>query len=303
MSEAWQQLKRTTPWWLRIAAKIALSRLPLPYQFWKRLRLFEHGDMDDPEKALRTFIIHARTAGIFDGARLKIRPGEDFGFLELGPGDTLFTAFIANVLGATRSWLVDSGAFAAREVGAYQRLGDFLRAQGYEAPSFDPESDIHERLRQVHGAYLTESVCSLKQIPDSSVDFCFSNAVLEHVRKSEFEALVVESRRIVKPGGVCVHRVDLKDHLGGGLNNLRFSETIWEHPLFQSSGFYTNRIRFTEMISLFQQTGFQCDVPRVARWERLPIKRDALAERFRSMPDSELTVSGFDAVLRRRGDD
>jgi SAM-dependent methyltransferase len=283
-----------------MAAKIALSRLPLPYKFWKRLRLFEHGDMDDPEKALRTFIIHAQTAGIFDGARLNTRPGEDFGFLELGPGDTLFTAFIANVLGATRSWLVDSGAFAAREVDAYQRLGDFLRAQGYEPPSFDAESDTDERLQQVHGAYLTDGVGSLKTIPDSSVDFCFSNAVLEHVRKDEFAALVSELRRIVKPGGVSVHRVDLKDHLGGGLNNLRFSETIWESPLFQSSGFYTNRIRFTEMVNLFEQTGFQCDVPRVACWERMPIKRDALAECFRNMPDSELTVSGFDVVLRYR---
>jgi hypothetical protein len=47
--------------------------------------------------------------------------------------------------------------------------------------------------------------------------------------------------RALKPGGICVHRVDLKDHLGGGLSTLRFTDAIWESVLLRMSGFCTNR--------------------------------------------------------------
>jgi hypothetical protein len=95
-----------------------------------------------------------------------------------------------------------------------------------------------------------------------------------------------------------VHRVDLKDHLGGGLNNLRFAEARWEAPLFRNSGFYTNRIRFGEMMALFEAAGFECRLPRIMRWEEIPLPRQALDEAFRRLPDEDLLVSGFDVVLK-----
>jgi hypothetical protein len=101
--------------------------------------------------------------------------------------------------------------------------------------------------------------------------------------------------------GICVHRVDLKDHLGGTLNNLRFSHAIWEGKLFRSSGFYTNRIRFGEMLDVFKCAGFECHLPRVVRWETLPTPRANLNASFRQLPDEDLLVSGFDVVLRRKG--
>ena len=102
----------------------------------------------------------------------------------------------------------------------------------------------------------------------------------------------------MKPDGIGVHRVDLKDHLGGSLNNLRFSDATWESWLFQNSGFYTNRIRFSEMVELCRRAGFLCETTRVSRWEHLPIERSALAEPFRHLSESELLVNGFDIVIR-----
>ena len=58
--------------------------------------------------------------------------------------------------------------------------------------------------------------------------------------------------------------------MGGSLNNLRFSEKLWESDFFSSSGFYTNRIQFEDMVSLIQQAGFEVDVNHVKRWETLP---------------------------------
>jgi len=120
-------------WWVRIGAKIVLARLPVPYRIWKQLRVFEHGDMNEPGRALDTFLEHARTAGVLDTEshppRIKIK-GDNFNVLELGPGDPLFTAVIARSLGASRTWLVDAAPFATTDMPGYVGLFELLRQRG-----------------------------------------------------------------------------------------------------------------------------------------------------------------------------
>ena len=129
------------------------------------------------------------------------------------------------------------------------------------------------------------------------LDFCYSNAVLEHIPLSEFSDYFVELRRVMRCNAIAIHRVDLKDHLGGSLNNLRFTERVWEGNFFRESGFYTNRLRFSEMIETFVSAGFDCEVTRKARWETLPVSRSRLAPSFSGLPDEELKISGFDVKL------
>lgn len=299
---AGRRLRLMVPWWARIGAKVALARLPIPYAFWKRMRLFEHGTMEQPSRALGTFLEHARSAAKLNpGPSMPpmLNAGTDFNVLEVGPGDSLFTAAIASSLGASRTWLVDAGPFATSDLGAYGRLADFLERQGYARPFGSRPGNVDDMLRACGGSYLTSGVASLASLASESIDFCFSNAVLEHIPKSDFAALAAETMRVLKPGGVCVHRVDLKDHLGGGLHNLRFSESAWEGALLSGSGFYTNRIRFGEMIAMFQRAGFEYALPRVIRWDRLPLSRSKLDAAFRHVPDDDLLVSDFDIVLTR----
>jgi len=297
------RLRTLLPWWLRMGAKMALARLPIPYAFWKRLHLFEHGTMDQPSRALNGFLQHAQTAGVLDAGspvpRLAVCKTAEFNVLELGPGDSLFTAVIARSLGASHAWLVDSGAFAtASSIAGYGSLIRLLRQNGLTTP-FDVElTTLDEVLANCNGQYLTQGVPSLAQLPSACVDFCYSNAVLEHIPKGDFPLLADELKRVLKPDGVCVHRVDLKDHLGGGLNNLRFSDATWEGPLFRGSGFYTNRIRFGEMVAVFARAGFVCSLPRVIRWDSLPLPRSTLHDAFRHLPDDDLLVSDFDIVLK-----
>jgi SAM-dependent methyltransferase len=225
----------------------------------------------------------------------------DFTVLELGPGDSLATAVISKSLGASQTWLVDAGSFAATGMRVYTALFDYLQQQRMWVPSTTALREVADILKTCHCVYLTDGVRSLAQLPSDSVDYCFSNAVLEHVPKSDFPLLVTELIRVLKPDGISVHRVDLKDHLGGKLNNLRFSEATWESSLFRSSGFYTNRIRFDEMLAIFQQAGFDYQLPRVLHWEKLPTPRDRLDQSFRYLPEDDLLVSGFDVVLKRKG--
>lgn len=292
------ELRRKVPWWLRIAAKIVLARLPVGYSFWKRLGMFEHGDMNHPARALETYLMHAQTGMGVGGGNPTKPNNQDFSVLELGPGDSVFTALIAKAHGASRSWLVDAGPFATTDPAAYVAMADYLRARHYQLPFSSTFTDLQSVLSACHAEYLTAGVASLSKIPSKSVDFCFSNAVLEHIPKGDFSRLACELKRLLKPDGVCVHRVDLKDHLGGGLNNLRFSEATWEGQFFNRSGFYTNRIRYAEMLAMFERAGFKCEVVRKATWNQLPIARTALAKEFKTLPDEDLLVSGFDMVLR-----
>jgi len=247
--------------------------------------------MDRPGRALDTFLEHARTAGVLDAELplLRIRgKGDNFNVLELGPGDSLFTAVIARSLGASRTWLVDAAPFATTDMPKYVELLEFLRQRGLVlCLDRDPQT-VPDLLQQCNGEYLTQGVRSLAHVPANSVDFCFSNAVLANVPKRDLALFAAELSRVLNRNGVCVHRVDLKDHLGGGLNNLRFSDATWEGKLFRSSGFYTNRIRFGEMLALFERAGFECHLPRVIRWEKLPTPRTKLDASFRQLPDGRL---------------
>ncbi len=54
------------------------------------------------------------------------------------------------------------------------------------------------------------------------------------------------------------------------------------------------------MLDMFTKAGFDADVLEVKRWETLPTRRQSLDSEFSSLPDTELLVSGFNVLLRRR---
>ena len=64
------------------------------------------------------------------------------------------------------------------------------------------------------------------------------------------------------------------------------------------SGFYTNRIGYAEMISIFREAGFSVDVLTVRRFAQLPTPRESMAARFRARPEEDLLISGFSALLK-----
>ncbi|NER34621.1 MAG: class I SAM-dependent methyltransferase [Oscillatoria sp. SIO1A7] len=277
------------PWWVKIASKVVLSRLPASYYLWKKLSLFEHGSMQRPAYAYSIFKQH------FD----RIQPPAGFTSLELGPGDSLFSAIITKAFGGSSSYLVDTGNYATKDVESYKVMIGFLQDKGLAVdPTWTNWQSVSDVLDSCSAHYLTSGLSSLKSIPDNSVDFVFSQAVLEHIRKNEFLDMMKELRRIIKNTGYCSHTIDLKDHLGGNLNNLRFTEGIWESDFMVRSGFYTNRIRYSEMLDLFQKANFQIQSIETKRWEKLPTARGNLALPFKNMTDEELMVAEFVAILK-----
>jgi hypothetical protein len=281
-------VKASIPWQVKIAAKIILSRFSIGYESWSGLGLFRHGKMDQSNYAYGVFKQH------FD----LVMPAQGFVSLELGPGDTLASVLLSKAFGGSASYLVDAGEFAQKDLRFYRELASLLSEKGQEVPDLQNITSLQELLHDCGSKYLTKGVSSLRAIPTQSVDFVYSHAVLEHVKAAEFLSTMHELRRVIRRKGGCSHRVDLQDHLGGALNNLRFSEQLWESVLMSNSGFYTNRIRFSEMMDLFREANFDARVVKLDRWSDLPTPRARLSERFKQLPEDDLRIAGFTVILR-----
>ncbi len=291
MKASWMgfDLKQHVPWQIKIVAKIMLARLPLSYSFWQRLSIFKHGTKR-PEYAFEALCRH------FGQVQFPRKAGGFVG-LELKPGDSLFSALIAKALGASKVYLVDVAAYAGTDPTRYRKMAAYLSEQGLRIEEFENCRTTEEFLVACSADYLTAGLASLKELPTAAVDFIWSHNVLEHIRRDQFLPMLRELRRIQRQDGVSSHRVDLRDHVGGALNNLRFQERTWESDFMSSSGFYTNRIRYTEMLKLFREAGFEVEVTNVDRWAQVPTACHKMAAPFRDLSEEELTVSGFEVLL------
>ena len=279
------------PWWVKLSAKLIMARLPVPYSLWRKLKLFRHGDMNDPTKAIRTFENYYRRA------HEKIALKTDFTVLELGPGDSILSGLVARSMGASKVWLVDAGAFADTDVAGCRSTLAMLEQAGYRNLNLPYAKSVDQVLNYANITYLTRGTSSLAEIPDDSIDFFWSQVVLEHVPHDEFPEFLSQLRRIVKPDGIGVHSVDFRDHLSNGLNNLRFSHETWESELFRNSGFYTNRIRPGAMLHLFKEADFDVEVVAESYWPEIPTSRAKMAAPFRDLPDNELNLAEYEVLL------
>jgi len=281
---------QSVPWQLKIAAKILLARLPVSYHSWEKIGLFKQGGMERPEYALRIFRRHFEAAGLAGKA-------DGFVGLELGPGDSLCSALIAKTFRGSRTFLVDVEPCASMDLGVYRRMEAHLRQLGMYPPSLGRCRTMDDVAEACGAEYMTEGLDSLRKIPSASVDFVWSNAVLPYVRRNQFVLTLQELRRVQRQGGVASHTIPIKDIIGGKLNDLRFGAGTWESPLMANSRFYTNRLRYLELLRLFREAGFEPEVVRKICWKTLPIPRRKMSKEFAQLSEEDLQVSAFDVLL------
>jgi SAM-dependent methyltransferase len=275
-------------WTTKIAAKIVLSRLPVPRKLFNKLGIFRHGLNAEAAYAYGVFAKHYNLA----------MPPAGFSCLELGPGDALASAVLTCAFGGLTSIQCDVAFFARADPKIYQAIAVYSAEKGYPPPSLESATSLADVLRICNARYLTSGLASMREISTASVDFLFSHAALEHVRAAEFIDLMREMRRILKPSGVASHQVDLRDHLAESLNNLRFPDAIWESPLMADSGFYTNRISCSEMVTSMENAGFAVKLLEKSQWDLPPLPRSALSRRFRERSEDDLRTRGFLALCR-----
>jgi SAM-dependent methyltransferase len=161
-------------------------------------------------------------------------------------------------------------------------------------------SEAHARaLERCDADYLTDGIESLRRLTDASVDVVvWSHAVLEHVRRHQVDETLRETPRVLRAGGFAPHRIDLRDHFAEALDNLRFSDRVWESRAMASSGFYTNRLRSSQLIASFERAGFVVEEIDAQRWPATPTPRRKLAAHFRNLSEEDLRTAELDVLLR-----
>lgn len=133
--------------------------------------------------------------------------------LEYGPGDTLCMALLFHAYGARRITCVDRFPLArltANNIAIYRHLLEMLPAEpraragaafnehGVPASGFAPEAISYR---------VTRNGLAGK---GGGYDLVISRAVLEHV--NNLEETMRDIKRNLKPGGLAIHKVDLRSH-------------------------------------------------------------------------------------------
>jgi SAM-dependent methyltransferase len=281
------------PWWAKIILKMVLARLPVPHAWWRRIGVFRHGCLaEDVERRGADVQGHvARYRTLCAAPLLRV--------VEIGPGDSIASALWTRAQGAEQTWLIDVGRFAVDDPAHYRAVIQCIARHGLEPPVLAAPGGIGSVLSATGAVYRTDGLAGFAALADGSVDFVFSQAVLEHIPLAQFDRFLGESFRVLRPGGVCSHVIDLQDHLGGALNNLRFSRPFWEWSAMSRSGFYTNRLRSSQICRIAVEAGFIVSIAQIVRWSSLPTPRSALDREFQAFSDDELAIAGLTLVLRK----
>ena len=93
-------------------------------------------------------------------------------------------------------------------------------------------------------------------------DVFYSNNTLEHIPPAEIKKILVESKRILNPGAMHLHRIDFSDHFShvdqsiSSCNFLKYSDR--SHNLIAGNRFnYHNRLRVNDFIEIFESSGYK----------------------------------------------
>ncbi len=109
--------------------------------------------------------------------------------------------------------------------------------------------------------YVAPGDASQTGLPEASIDMVYSNSVLEHVHPSILPKLMVESMRILRPGGVAAHCVACNDHYAhfdrniSFVNFLRYGAGEWK--LWNNDLNYQNRLRQSDFLRAASSAGLE----------------------------------------------
>jgi SAM-dependent methyltransferase len=246
--------------------------------------------------------------------------------LELGPGDNLGLALRFVAAGASSVVTLDRFAVPrnpAHEQAIYRALIESLppdqRARAEAAVRFGQRPEFHpDRIRMLDGLAIEEAAVTL---PPESFDVILSVAVLEHVYDPDasFDAM----HRLLKPGGLLLHEVDLRDHLMftsadcHPLTFLTISPRVWRlmtsdsgRPNRRLVGWYreqTERLGYDTRLLVHRLVGRDGRTPPVDALSGAPVAssrersliaeiRPRLAEPFRGLSDDELAAAALFVV-------
>ncbi|HUF11350.1 MAG TPA: class I SAM-dependent methyltransferase, partial [Rhodothermales bacterium] len=217
----------------------------------RRLYRYLGNRLGDREHSQRGRPKHARF--LMDALKNKVNPGDRV--LDIGTGwMTFYSVCLTSAMKvkATAFDVIDNRQFGATQ----QYFANRPELPGADAVrqsrSFD---ELHETLGI---DYLLAP--SLESLPDNHYQAAFSIATLEHVPRSVIREQIIDTFRVLKPGGYAVHRIDLTDHLSHYDKSAHPRQFLsWDASwpiLFRNEVQYVNRLMRSDFLEMFTDAGF-----------------------------------------------
>ncbi len=233
--------------------------------------------------------------------------------LEIGTGWRPLVPYVFALAGAKSVRTLDVNPWLTKSYALETWAAIEDRLEEIAARTNVPISDVRDRHRSVDTSVTTLSEF-LNQIgiiyhypgdaretglEEESIDLIISSNVLEHIPLDVQNSIHLESMRILKTGGVSIHRFNPQDHnstVDASIthsNFLKFSNRDW--TWYGGSGLaYHNRLRSREYRELFESCGFNLTVcrERIDQRSLIAIESGELIvnEQFSQFSPEELAV-------------
>jgi SAM-dependent methyltransferase len=253
-------------WWLKCAAQAALAVVPggdrINHSF-RRGRLRKTLDAWTIDQALLHVRILRDAGVLMEGATS----------MEIGVGWKPLFPLIYKLAGFGKMILIDANRHLETEwfLATISQLRTeaerVANGLGIDADAvrsgLDPQgaSTLDELLKRFEFDYRAPADARKTRLPNGSIDVVSSRAVLEHVRRADIAAILLEARRVLSAGGAMIHTIDHSDHFEfadksiSRINFLRFSERWWR-LIGMNHLSYQNRLRSSAYTSMAREAGF-----------------------------------------------
>jgi hypothetical protein len=136
-----------------------------------------------------------------------------------------------------------------------------------------------------------------QDLATNSADLIVSRDVLEHVPEDLLWTIFQESQRILRPGGLLCHTIDVSDHWEhkdksiSKVNFLRYEGPLWGLAGLNPQNFQ-NRLRRSEYVAMLERVGFRVlmatGAPDQSSMDAL--RSMELCRRYAELPHEELAV-------------
>jgi SAM-dependent methyltransferase len=175
----------------------------------------------------------------------------------------------------------------------------------------DESRELDELLAAMRMEYRAPFDARRTDFPAQTFDLISSTSVLQMIPPEMLEAILIESHRVLKPGGVMSHVVPHRDPFmafgAPPMNFLRYSDLAW-HALAPSPRVHVNRMREFEYLELLEKLDFEIvhtssvtfpeDRDALRRMQEQPTAR--LAPRFMGIELEKLAVGQSHIIARKR---
>lgn len=238
--------------------------------------------------------------------------------LQIGPGGSLGCEVFMCMSGVKNAYTLDAFPLLTFDLENFmqsmQKLVDAMKwldgLNGFSASIQVPRFSTLEKGRYQVGEGMIQHIYP-KTFEDTgfetaSMDYLFSHATFEHVRDPL--KCIREIKRVLKPGGLTAHCIDLRDHryFDKPLTFLRESEDSWskiieDYCRYDGSGFM-NRWRAGDFKAGFEKEGFEIleyNSEMKASDEMLKSEMPYMDGKFREMPKEDLAVTTLSIVARK----